>query len=113
MTGPASRWLIGGGVIVAATTLFYVLAGRAVERPARPVFSPDWQLCIPGDSCAAVPAPCGEWQAVNSVHKEAATAYYEHLITVVEETGMDCVVTRLGRGEPAAHCVSGTCAIAE
>ena len=111
MGGRLIAWLAGGGAVLVLSSLFYVFAWPSSDRPRRPVFSPQWELCEPGDSCVAVQAPCGEWQPVNGIHESDAAAYYGHLMTVVEETGMECVSTNLSTRKPAAYCQSETCTL--
>lgn len=107
-------WATAGAIfLVGAGLLAYAVSGLTAGRPVRPVFSPDWQSCDLGEACVAVQAPCGEWQPVNWMHEADAAAYYSHLITVVETTGMECVSTNLSRTKPAAYCLSGTCSFAQ
>jgi len=96
---------------VLLSAILYVVAGRSDDRAPRPVFNPQWQECRTGDACVAVQAPCGEWQPVNGRHETDAAAYYGHLITVVEETGMECVSTNLSTRKPAAYCRLGKCTL--
>ena len=113
MTGKNLGWIAGGtGALLALGAFVYVVAGFTAGKPDRPVFSPEWGLCDDGNTCVAVEAPCGEWQAVNAKHEADAAAYYGHLITVVETTGMECVSTNLNRQTPAAYCLSGVCDLA-
>jgi len=106
-------WLAGGGAVLAVSSFLYVFAWPASDTPRRPVFDPLWELCGAGEACVAVQAPCGEWQPVNAAHEQDAAAYYTHLMTVVEETGMECVSTNLSVGKPAAYCKSGTCVLSQ
>lgn len=114
MTGKSLLWTLGGGgILLGLGLLAYVVAAYTAGRPDRAVFNPDWDLCIPDDSCVAVAAPCGEWEPVNSVHEEEAAAYYGHLIEVVESNGMLCMSVNLDRRKPAAYCVRGVCSLAQ
>ena len=113
MKGKRLVWAVGGaGILLGVGLLVYVVAGLTAGKPYRPVFSPEWKLCDQGDVCVAVQAPCGEWQPVNRKHKADAAAYYGHLMTVVETTGMECVGSNLSRGKPMASCRSGVCSVA-
>jgi len=106
-------WAVGAaGVSIGIGMFAYVVSGLTARNPDRAVFSPEWGLCDSGDACVAVEAPCGEWQSVNRKHAGDAAAYYGHLITVVETTGMECVSVTLSRPKPAAYCVSGACELA-
>lgn len=113
MKGKLVGWLAGGAAVLFLSSLLYVFAWPSADRPGRPVFSPQWELCEAGETCVAVQAPCGEWQPVNEVHEGDAAAYYGHLMTVVEETGMECVSTNLSTRKPAAYCRSGTCTLGQ
>jgi hypothetical protein len=104
-------WLAGGAAVLALSSLLYVFAGPWADAPRRPVFDPRWELCEAGETCVAVQAPCGEWQPANAKHETEAAAYYGHLMTVVEATGMECVSTTLNTRKPAAYCLSGTCTL--
>ncbi len=110
MTTRRLQW-IGGGVLGALSVgaVVYVVSELGGAAPDRPVYNAEWALCIPGDRCVAVQAPCGEWQPANARHEGAAATYYSHLMTIVEETGMECVGSNLSRRKPAAQCLSGTC----
>ncbi len=104
------QWIGGGAAAALALgALVYVTAALTGAEPERPVFSPQWTICDAGDSCVVVQAPCGEWQPVNAAHQASATIYYNHLMTVVEETGMECVSASLSRIRPAARCRLGRC----
>lgn len=111
MRGKRLAWAAGGAAALLLSSILYVLAGRPDDRPRRPVFSRQWESCDRVEACVAVQAPCGEWQPVSETHETDAAAYYGHLMTVVEETGMECVSTNLSTRRPAAYCVSGKCTI--
>ncbi len=114
MTGKRLFWIAGGlGVLALAAALAYVVSGLVAGEKDRAVFSPEWELCRAGDICIAVQAPCGEWQPVNEKHEVDATAYYDHLITVVESTGMICMSVNVSRRKPAAYCLAGACTLAQ
>lgn len=99
----AAAILIGIGIIA------YNIVGVMRDGTERPLFDAEWALCDDGDACVAVPAPCGQWEPVNSKHARDAADYYSHLITVVEETEMQCLRASLSTRRPDAYCVSGTC----
>jgi hypothetical protein len=114
MKGKHLVWAVGGaGILLGVGLLVNVLAGITAGKHDRPVFGPEWTVCDGGDICVAVQAPCGEWQPVNAKHEVDAAAYYDHLMTVVEATGMECVSTNLSRVRPAASCRSGACSLAQ
>lgn len=113
MDGKLIKWLAGCAAVLAVSSFVYVFARPSADQPRRLVFDSQWQLCAAGDVCVAVPAPCGEWQPVNAAHRRDASAYYGHLMTVVEETGMECVSTNLSMHKPAAHCRSGACVLSQ
>jgi len=113
MKRKVTAWLAGGGTVLAVSSFVYVFAWPAPDRPRRPVFDPQWEQCGAGDVCVAVQAPCGEWQPANAAHEKDAAAYYAHLMTVVEEAGMECGSANLSVRKPAAYCKSGTCTLSE
>jgi hypothetical protein len=114
MKGKRLVWAVGGaGILLGSGLLVYAFAGLTTSKPDRRVFSPIWEVCDQGDVCVAVQDPCGEWQPVNKKHEEDAAAYYGHLITVVDTTGMECVSVNLSRRKPAAYCLSGACSVAQ
>ncbi len=110
MTKKRLQW-IGAGALgtLSVVAIAYVVSGLGGAAPDRPVFNAEWALCTPGDICVTVLAPCGEWQPVNARHEGAAAAYYSHLMTIVEATGMECVGTNLSRRKTPAQCLSGAC----
>lgn len=113
MKAPSVRWIAIGVAVLVLPVLVYSYGGGSDDGPHRPVFSWQWKLCETGDICVSVPAPCGEWQPANAIHERNASAYYGHLMTVVEETGMDCVSTNLSTRKPAALCQAGACVLSE
>lgn len=114
MTGRRTGWIVGGlGALLLLGVLVYVVSGLVAGNRGRAVFSPEWELCGRGDACVAVAAPCGGWQPVNEKHEDDATAYYGHLITVVEEAEMMCMSANLSTRKPGAYCLTGVCALAQ
>ena len=106
--------LAAAGVAVAAFiggTAYYYLPGDVGDPQTRQVFDPMWQSCNSTDICAPVLAPCGAWEPVNRKFLSEATAYYEHMISVVDESGkFHCAQMPVFGPPPAAICKTGRCA---
>lgn len=105
-------WLAGGAGLVFLGAVIYVAGGFVRGSTERPVYNYEWALCEAAEQCVAVPAPCGEWEAVNKRFETEAEAYYAHLITVVEQQEMTCLSTRLSTRIRGAYCQGGICTIA-
>jgi hypothetical protein len=81
---------------------------------SRPAFKQEWAYCDPGDRCTAIPAPCDSWIAVADKHLEDARAYYDHMITLVENSPqMECATAPQSDIQPKAYCLSGLCMTAQ
>ena len=95
-------------------TAYYYLPGDSTGPDTRRVFDPIWQSCNTGDFCVAVVAPCGTWEAANRKFKSEATAYYDHMISVVDGSG-DFYCTQMPEFGPAppAICRFGQCVVAK
>ncbi len=105
--------LAAAGVAVAAFvggTAYYYLPGDGAEPAARRVFDPIWPSCNTGDICKAVLGPCGAWEPVNRKYASEATAYYDHMISVVDESGkFHCTQMPVFGPAPLAICRTGRC----
>ena len=81
---------------------------------SRPSFDRTWAYCESGDRCTAIRAPCESWVAINDKHLDDARAYYDHMITLVEDSPqMECASNPQGDIQPKAYCLSGLCALAQ
>jgi len=98
-----------GGVAVALTALVLValLVAEGLLFDGKPEFSDKWAECATGESCVAVSVPCG-WTAVNRRHRDAATAYYAYIATVIE---LRCSADVVPTAPPPAACRAGRCAL--
>ncbi len=93
-------------------TAYYYLPGDTGEPVKRQVFNPQWQSCETGDRCAVLLAPCGIWETVNAKFQSEAAAYYEHMISLVDESGkFHCAQMPVFGQAPPAVCRIGLCAI--
>jgi hypothetical protein len=73
-----------------------------------------WAYCESGERCTAIRAPCDSWVAIGDKHLDDARVYYDHMITLVEESPqMECGSAPQGDIEPKAYCLSGICALAQ
>jgi len=73
-----------------------------------------WAYCESGERCTAVRAPCDSWIAIGDKHLDDARAYYDHMISLVEESPqMECGSAPQGDIQPKAYCLSGICALAQ
>ena len=80
----------------------------------RPSYDKTWAYCESGDRCTAIRAPCDSWVAISNKKLDDAEAYYDHLITLVEESSqMECGSAPQSDIEPKAYCLSGICALAQ
>ncbi len=80
----------------------------------RPRYDQTWAYCDSGDRCAAVRAPCDSWVAISDKHLDDATAYYDHMIALVEESPqMECASSPQSDIQPKAYCLSGLCMLAQ
>ena len=93
-------------------TAYYYLPEDGAGPETRRVFDPIWQSCSAGDFCVAVMAPCGTWECVRQKYHSQATAYYQHLISVVDGSGEFYCAKKSEFGPPPpAICKSGRCTI--
>ena len=93
-------------------TAYYYLPEDGAGPETRRVFDPIWQSCSAGDFCVAVMAPCGTWESVRQKYKSQATAYYQHMISVVDGSGEFYCAKKSEFGPPPpAICKSGRCTI--
>jgi hypothetical protein len=80
----------------------------------RPSYDKTWAFCESGDRCTAIRAPCDSWVAISNKKLDDAEAYYNHLITLVEDSSqMECGSAPQSDIEPKAYCLSGICALAQ
>jgi len=80
----------------------------------RPSYDKTWAYCESGDRCTAIRAPCNSWVAISNKKLDDAEAYYNHLITLVEDSAqMECGSAPQSDIEPKAYCLSGICALAQ
>ncbi len=101
-----------GLLAVAGGVGYFVLVGTGLLG-GRPTFERKWDFCETGDSCVPVLGPCGRWSPVNEKYLDDATAYYDHLITVVETTELSCPWGPVPDFQPRAYCLSGFCTLAQ
>lgn len=81
---------------------------------SRPGYDETWAYCESGDKCTAIRAPCDSWIAINNRHLGDASAYYDHMITLVEESSqMECATAPQSDIQPKAYCLSGLCMLAQ
>ncbi len=93
-------------------TAYYYLPGDTAEPEQRQVFDPQWQSCETGDVCVVLLAPCGTWETANRKFKSQAAAYYEHMISLVDESGkFHCTSMPKFGPAPPAICQAGLCVI--
>ena len=93
-------------------TAYYYLPGDTGAPDKRQVFDPQWQTCDPGDACAVLLSPCGIWETVNGKFASEAAEYYQHMISLVDESGkFHCAQMPVFGPRPPAICQAGLCAI--
>jgi len=80
----------------------------------RPHYDRTWAYCESGDRCTAIPAPCQSWVAINNKNLDQARAYYDHMVSLVEQSPeMQCATAPHSPAQPKAYCLSGLCMIEE
>lgn len=93
-------------------TAYYYFPDDTGEPDKRQVFDSQWQSCEAGDACVVLLAPCAAWETVNGKFRSEAAAYFEHMISVVDESGkFHCAQMPTFGPAPAAVCQFGKCAI--
>lgn len=102
------------GKILTSAAVAALIAAFAAYRmlaPADPrIYDENWEKCEAGDVCVAVSAPCRTWMAVNEKYQAEATAYYNHLISVIDESeGVGCMPGQGRFIQPYAACRIGVC----
>ena len=115
MTAGQKKFLAVLGAALAAMLLigaWYLYdIGAFSERPR---YDQTWAYCDSGDRCTAIRAPCDSWIAISDKHLDEATAYYDHMIALVEESPqMECASSPQSDVQPKAYCLSGLCMLAQ
>lgn len=115
MTAGQKKFLaVMGAVLVLLLAIGAIYLYNIGAFSSRPSYNGTWANCESGDRCVAIRSPCDSWVAVNNKYLDDASAYYDHMITLVEDSPrISCAYSPQNDIQPTAYCLSGLCVTAQ